>query len=81
MSLLWIRPLFAERDYAPDERRVREFLDAPGGVSETVASLSLKLGIRPSRVRRILDELVESGVLHRRDYADIEPIYSRFPGR
>jgi DNA-binding HxlR family transcriptional regulator len=79
--LLWIRPLFAERGFAPDERRVREFVDAPGGVSESVASLSRKLGIPPGRLRRILDGLVEAGVLQRREYADIQPIYTRFPGR
>ena len=45
MNLLWIRPVAAEQDLAPDERRIREFLDCPGGVSESVLSLAAKLGI------------------------------------
>ena len=81
MSLLWIRPLFSERHYLPDERRVRDFLDTPGGVSESVASLASKLEIPSARLRRILDQLVEEGVVQRQDFGDIEPIYSRFPTR
>jgi predicted ArsR family transcriptional regulator len=81
MSLLWIRPLFAERHYLPDERRVRDFLESPAGVSESVASLSHKLGIQSGRLRRILDQLVEEGLVQRQDFADIEPIYFRFPPR
>ena len=71
--------LFGERSQHPDERRVRDFLEAPGGVSESVASLSHKLGIRRSRVRRILNQLVQEGVVERRDFEDIEPLYVRFP--
>jgi ribosomal protein S25 len=43
--------------------------------------LADKLGINRRRCRRILERLVEQGVLQRRDYADIEPIYVRFPSR
>jgi DNA-binding Lrp family transcriptional regulator len=65
----------------PDERRVREFVDSPAGVSESVESLSDKLGISRRHCRRILEELVEQGVVQRRDFADMEPIYLRFPSR
>lgn len=81
MTLLWIRPLFGEREYQPEERRIRAFLDRPGGVSESVASLASKLGIRGSHVRRILNELVEQGVVERREFDDMEPLYVRFPNR
>jgi predicted ArsR family transcriptional regulator len=81
MNLLWIRPMVTEQALAPDERRVRDFVDSASGVSETVASLSDKLGITRRRCRRILEELVEQGVVRRRDFTDIEPIYLRFPSR
>ena len=81
MNLLWIRPVSAEQDLAPDERLVREFLDCPSVVIESVVSLSAKLGINRNRCRSILESLVEQGVVQRRDYADIEPMYSRFPTR
>ena len=81
MNLLWIRPISAEQDLAPDERRVREFLDCPSGVSESVMSLSAKLGIDRRRCRSILETLVEQGVVQRRDFAGIEPMYCRFPTR
>jgi DNA-binding IclR family transcriptional regulator len=60
---------------------VRDFLDNPGGVSESVASLSHKLGIRGSRVRRILNRLVQEGIVERHEFEDIEPLYVRFPTR
>ena len=81
MNLLWIRPVEVEQALRPDERRVRDFVDSPGGVSESVMSLADKLGIGRRRVRGILEPLVEQGVLQRRDFADIEPIYLRFPSR
>jgi predicted ArsR family transcriptional regulator len=81
MNLLWIRPISAEQELAPDERRVREFLDSPSGVSESAVSLSAKLGIDRRSCRTILDSLVEQGVVQRRDFADIEPMYCRFPTR
>ena len=81
MNLLWIRPVEVEQTLRPDERRVRDFVDSPGGVSESVMSLADKLGIGRRRVRGILERLVEQGVLQRRDFVDIEPIYVRFPSR
>jgi len=81
MNLLWIRPVGSEQEFAPDERRVREFLASPAGVSESAVSLAAKLGMDRRRVRAILESLVEQGVLHRRDFADIEPMYCRFPTR
>jgi predicted ArsR family transcriptional regulator len=81
MNLLWIRPIQAEQALEPDERRVRDFVDSASGVSETVDSLSDKLSISRRRCRQILEQLVEQGVVQRRDFADIEPIYLRFPSR
>jgi predicted ArsR family transcriptional regulator len=81
MNLLWIRPVEVEQALRPDERRVRDFVDSPGGVSESVMSLADKLGIGRRRVRGILERLVEQGVLQRRDFVDIEPLYVRFPSR
>jgi hypothetical protein len=81
MNLLWIRPAAAEQELHPDERRVRDYVDSPGGVSESARSLSDKLGISRRRCRGILERLVQQGVLQRRDFADIEPIYLRFPSR
>jgi DNA-binding Lrp family transcriptional regulator len=46
-----------------------------------VLSLADKLGISRRRCRGILEGLVEQGILQRRDFADIEPIYVRFPSR
>ena len=81
MNLLWIRPVEVEQHLGPDERRVRDFVDSPGGVSESVVSLANKLGISRRRCRGILEQLVEQGVVQRRDFADIQPIYVRFPSR
>ena len=81
MSLLWLRPARAEQSYSPDERRLRDYLSAPGGVSESVDSLAHKLGVRRSCCRRMLEELAEQGVLRRREFADIQPIYYRYPGQ
>lgn len=81
MNLLWIRPATAEQAFSPDERRVRDFIDSPGGVSESAASLADKMGISQRRCRGILEQLVQQGVVQRRDFADIEPIYLRFPSR
>jgi ribosomal protein S25 len=81
MNLLWIRPVEVEQGLRPDERRVRDFVDSPAGVSESVASLADKLGINRRSCRRIPEHLVEQGVVQRRDFADIEPIYVRFPSR
>jgi predicted ArsR family transcriptional regulator len=81
MSLLWIRPAEVEQSLEPDERRVRDFVDSPGDVSESVLSLADKLGISRRRCRGILERLVEQGVVQRHDFIDIEPIYVRFPSR
>ena len=81
MNLLWIRPAEVELELRPDERRVRDFVDSPAGVSESVVSLSDKLGIGRRRCRGILERLVEQGIVQRHDFLDIEPIYVRFPGR
>jgi hypothetical protein len=81
MNLLWIRPVEVEQGLRPDERRVRDFVDSPGGVSESVVSLADKMGISRRRCRGILERLVEQGVVRRRDFRDIEPIYVRFPSR
>jgi predicted ArsR family transcriptional regulator len=81
MNLLWLRPVAAEQSLAPDERRVRDYIDSPGGVSESASSLADKMGISRRRCRGILERLVEQGVVQRRDFADIEPIYLRFPSR
>ena len=81
MNLLWIRPVGVEQAFDPDERRVRDYMDSPSGVSESARSLSDKLGISRRRCRGILDQLVEQGILQRRDFADIEPMYLRFPSR
>lgn len=81
MNLLWIRPVGAEQALRPDERRVRDFVDTPSGISESAESLADKLGISPRRCRHILEELVEQGIVQRRDFVDIQPIYTRFPSR
>ena len=81
MNLLWIRPLVAESALGADERMVRDFVDSPAGVSESVLSLSAKLGISRRRCRLILEGLVKQGIVERRDFADMEPIYLRFPSR
>ncbi len=81
MNLRWIRPVAFERAFQPDERRVRDYVDTPAGVSESARSLSDKLGISRRRCRGILERLVEQGILQRREFADIEPMYLRFPSR
>ena len=81
MNLLWIRRETVEQGFLPDERRVRDFIDSPAGVSESVASLADKLNISRRRCRRILEQLAEQGVVQRHDFSDMEPIYVRFPGR
>ena len=79
--MLWIRPALNEQRYRPEERRVREFLASPAGISESVASLAAKLGISSRQCRDILEQLVEEGIVQRQDFADIQPLYYRFPGR
>ena len=81
MNLLWIRPVEVEQAFRPEERRVRDFVDSPAGVSESVDSLADKLGISRRRCRRILEHLVEQGIVQRREFEDIQPLYVRFPNR
>ncbi len=81
MNLLWIRPVSVEQAFNPDERRVRDYVDSPSGVSESARSLSDKLGISYRSCRHILDGLVEQGILQRREYMGMEPMYQRFPSR
>lgn len=79
MSLLWVRPAHLEARLVPEERRVREYLDTRAGVSESVASLATKLGLDRGLCRRVLERLAGEGVVHRREFDDIEPLYTRFP--
>ena len=64
-----------------EERRIREFLLNESCCSETAFSLATKLGLNPKRCQRALDHLVEEGVVRRRDFGDIEPIYYRYGAR
>jgi hypothetical protein len=71
----------ASIEYEPDEQRLRQYLERPGGVSESVCSLADKLEVSQRQCRRVLERMVEQGTLKRQDFADMEPIYSRFPTR
>jgi hypothetical protein len=73
--MIWAKPSHLE------ERRVRDFLLNESACSETAASLSRKLGINPRKCRRALELMVSEGVVRRREFADIEPIYYRYPGQ
>ena len=77
MNLTLIHPITHE----DDERRIREYVACPGGVSESAFSLASKLGIHPRQCRSILDDLVQEGIVARRDFADMAPMYVRFPTR
>ena len=81
MSLLWVRPSHGEARFSPEERRVRDFIDTRLGISESAASLAAKLDLDKRRCRRALERLVQEGVVHRREFEDMEPLYCRFPGR
>jgi hypothetical protein len=74
-----LRWLVHQSDAVPDERRIRDYVTAPGGISESAASLADKLGISPRQCRRVLDELVKQGVLRRHEFSTIAPMYCRFP--
>lgn len=63
------------------EQRVREFLLEAPSASETVESLASKLRINRWSCRRVLESLVNEGVVRRRDFTDIAPIYYRYPAR
>jgi predicted ArsR family transcriptional regulator len=64
-----------------DQRTVRDFLLNEPSCSETAVSLASKLGLRREKTRRALDELVNEGLVRRRDFTDMASIYYRFPGR
>jgi predicted ArsR family transcriptional regulator len=61
------------------ERLVREFLLNQHSCSETAISLASKLGLSRRGCRRALEQLVDEGVVRRREFSDIEPIYYRYP--
>lgn len=58
---------------------MREFLLNLPSCSETAMSLAAKLGLDRRRCRQALDLLVDEGIIRRRQFADIEPIYYRYP--
>lgn len=66
-------------DSTPEDRRIRDYVVAPGGMSESAASLADKLGVSPRRCRRVLEDLVKQGVVRRHDFSNIAPMYCRFP--
>lgn len=71
--MIWSRPKQV------DERLVRDFLLNESCCSETAFSLATKLGLNRRRCQRALDQLVDEGVVRRREFGDIEPIYYRYP--
>jgi ribosomal protein S25 len=71
--------LFARRSRAMDEKRILQFLEEEDAVSETPISMANKLNVDITIARTVMDHLVEAGVLRRRDFGDIEPIYYRYP--
>ena len=73
--------MFTRRPPAADERRILDFIEGQTTLSETCLSLASKLQIDARVARRILDNLVEAGQLHRRAFDDIEPVYYRNPRR
>jgi predicted ArsR family transcriptional regulator len=64
-----------------DQRTVRDFLLNEPSCSETAVSLASKLGLRRSNTRQALDQLVNEGLVRRRDFTDMASIYYRFNGR
>jgi predicted ArsR family transcriptional regulator len=64
-----------------DQRLVRDYLLGEPSCSETAVSLASKLGLRSGHARRALDQLVNEGLVRRRDFSDMESIYYRFRGR
>ena len=64
-----------------DQRTVRDFLLNEPSCSETAVSLANKLGLRRSNTRQALDQLVNEGLVRRRDFTDMASIYYRFKGR
>jgi predicted ArsR family transcriptional regulator len=64
-----------------DQRTVRDFLLNEPSCSETALSLASKLGLRRRKTRQALDQLVNEGLVRRRDFTDMASIYYRFKGR
>jgi DNA-binding MarR family transcriptional regulator len=64
-----------------DQRVVRDYLLSEPSCSETAVSLATKLGLRRGNARRALDQLVDEGLVRRRDFSDMASIYCRFRGR
>lgn len=64
-----------------DQRTVRDFLLNEPSCSETAVSLASKLGLRRGNTRQALDQLVDEGLVRRRDFTDMASIYYRFKGR
>jgi len=60
-----------------DVERVRQFVNGLDPVCETADSLAAKLRLSRRACRRALDQLVQEGVLRRRDFDDIQPIFYR----
>jgi len=65
-----------------DEKRIHDFIDEHSALSETAVSLANKLNVDTRTARRVLDALVESGVLKRRAFeGHIEPIYFHYQAK
>ena len=73
--MIWGRPSIYE------ERRIRTFVERQRGLSESALSLAPKVGVAPRHCRKVLDALVREGLVRRREFGDIEPIYYRYPDR
>ncbi|MBM2811702.1 MAG: Winged helix-turn-helix transcriptional regulator [Chloroflexi bacterium] len=71
--------MFKSRSRAADERRILDYLDGRQTLSESPISLATKLAVDLRTTRTVLDRLVEAGLLRRRTFADIEPMYFRNP--
>lgn len=69
------------RTLVQDERRIREYLTWEHGLSESAASLAHKLQVDRRLCRRVLDTAVNEGIVERRSFQDIDPIYVRYPAR
>ena len=67
------------RGNAADEKRILDYIDEADAVSETATSLSNKLKVDVHEARRVLDRLYTVGLVQRRTFDDIEPIYFRYP--
>jgi len=64
-----------------DERRVRDYLLWEHGLSESATSLANKLHVDRRLCRKVLDTAVTEGIVERREFADIDPMYVRYPAR